>query len=90
MKASMRLGWAAVLRRAAAEGQRVEEAPQRWNVPLEMLCMLIGCAAVYSALLATGYWIYGRSAPAALLTGLAASCTLVLLITWKRVNAAAR
>jgi Na+/proline symporter len=79
-------GWAAVLRRAAAEGQLVEEANQRWNVPMELVCMLIGCAAVYSALIATGYWVYGNWLPAAMLTGAAAACTAVLIATWKRVN----
>ena len=80
-------GWAAVLRRAASEGQLIEQAGQRWNVPMEMVCMLIGCAAVYSALIATGYWIYGNWLPAAVLTGVGAGCTAILIKTWKRVNA---
>jgi len=80
-------GWAAVLRRAAPDGKLVEEARQRWNVPMEIVCMLIGCAAVYSALIATGYWIYGNWLPAALLTGAAAVCAAILIRTWKRVNA---
>jgi SSS family solute:Na+ symporter len=80
-------GWAAVLRRAAAEGQLVEEARRRWNVPIEILCMLIGCAAVYSALIATGYWIYGNGLPAFVLTAVATACTAILIVTWKRVNA---
>jgi len=80
-------GWAAVRRRAAAEGQPVEEAPQRWNVPMEIVCMLIGCAAVYSALIATGYWIYGNWLPAFVLTVVAAGCTAILIVTWRRVNA---
>ena len=79
-------GWAAVLRRAAAEGQPVEEAHQRWNVPMELLCMTIGCVAVYTALIATGYWIYGNFLPAVVLTGVAACCTALLIVTWKRVN----
>ena len=79
-------GWAAVLRRAAAEGQLVEEAHQRWNVPMELLCMTIGCVAVYTALIATGYWIYGNFLPAVVLTGVAACCTALLIVTWKRVN----
>jgi len=80
-------GWAAVLRRAAAEGRLVEEARQRWNVPMEIVCMLIGCAAVYSVLIATGYWIYGNWLPALVLTAVAAGCTGILIATWKRVNA---
>ncbi|HUT94692.1 MAG TPA: sodium:solute symporter family protein [Thermoguttaceae bacterium] len=79
-------GWAAVLRRAAAEGRLVEEARQRWNVPMEIVCMLIGSAAVYSVLIATGYWIYGNWLPASVLTAVAAGCTAILIATWKRVN----
>ena len=80
-------GWAAVFRRAESQGEMIELADQRWNVPMEIVCMLIGCAAVYSALIATGYWIYGNWLPAAMLSGAAAGCTLVLIATWKRVNA---
>ncbi|NQT13434.1 MAG: Na+:solute symporter, partial [Planctomycetes bacterium] len=79
-------GWAAVLRRAAAEGQLVEEAHQRWGVPMELLSMSIGCAAVYSALIATGYWIYGDHLLAAVLTTFAAISTAALIVIWKRVN----
>ena len=64
------------------------ETSQRWGVPMEILCMTIGCAAVYSALIATGYWIYGSLLSAAVLTAVAAVCTVVLITTWKRVNAA--
>lgn len=81
-------GWAAVLRRASAKGQLAEQARKRWNVPMEIVCMLIGCAAVYSALIATGYWIYGNWLPAAVLTVAAAGCTTILIVTWKRVNTA--
>ncbi len=79
-------GWAAVLRRAAADGQLVEEARQRWNVPTEIVCMLIGCAAVYCALIATGYWIYGNWLPAAVLTTVAAISTTLLIVVWKQIN----
>ncbi len=80
-------GWAAVLRRAAAEDQLVDEAGQRWNVPMEIVCMLIGSAAVYCALIATGHWIYGDYLPAVVLTAVAAGATLLLILTWSRVNA---
>ena len=49
--------------------------------------MTIGCAAVYSALIATGYWIYGNWLPAAVLTGAACACTAILIVTWKRFTA---
>ncbi len=79
-------GWRTVLARAAAEGELVDEAGRRWNVPREIVCMLIGCAAVYSALIATGHWIYGQWLPAVVLTAVAGACTAILIATWKRVN----
>ncbi len=79
-------GWAPVLRQAASEGQLLEQSAQDWNVPSEILCMLIGCTAVYSALIATGYWIYSNWLPAALLTILAGISTVLLFVVWKRVH----
>lgn len=79
-------GWAPVLRQAASEGLLLEQSAQDWNVPSEILCMLIGCAAVYSALIATGYWIYSNWLPAALLTILAGISTVLLFVVWKRVH----
>ena len=31
-----------------------------WAVPRGILCMLVGCLAIYSALFSTGYFIYGE------------------------------
>ena len=81
-------GWRPVLLRAAAEGEPVDEALGRWNMPMEILCMTIGCATVYSALFAAGYWIYGSHLLASILTLIAAAGTGLLILTWKRVNAA--
>ena len=80
-------GWAAVLGRAATEGQLLDEASRPWNVPMEIFCMTIGCTAVYSALIATGYWIYGNYLLATGLTAVAAAAATLLLATWSRVNA---
>lgn len=81
-------GWATVRHRAAASGQRFEQASQRWNVPMEIVCMMIGCMAVYSALIATGYWIYRDYGLAVALTAVAAGCTVMLILVWRQVNTA--
>src|SRR5690606_716780 len=52
-------GWAPVVRRAEAEGVRLAGAGEPWAVPRGILAMVAGCFAVYSALFAVGYWIYG-------------------------------
>lgn len=79
-------GWRAVLERAAAEGVPLEQPGQPWNVPLGILCSVIGCVAVYAALLATGYWIYWQTVPATVLTAVAAIASFLMMKTWSRAN----
>ena len=80
-------GWRAVMRRAEAEGQPLPGANEPWGVPREIVCMLVGCVLVYSALFATGYWLYGRPAPATVCTAIAVAAGLQLMRTWKQVSA---
>ena len=80
-------GWRAVHKRAEADGNPVEFADEPWSVPMGILCTVVGCSAVYSALFATGYWIYANYIPAAILTCVACIASMVLMKTWARVNA---
>jgi len=80
-------GWRAVLKQARAEGQSLEEPGAPWNVPLGLLCMSLGCMAVYSALFATGCFLQGQYSPATLLTIAAAVAGFLLMRLWRRVAA---
>ena len=51
-------GWDKVIENAKADG--VEIVKEKSQLPLELLCWLVGCISVYSTLFATGNWIYGR------------------------------
>jgi len=79
-------GWRAVARRAEAAGEPLAGASQPWGVPREIVCMVIGCIVVYSALFATGYWLYARLVPALVFTGIAVVSGVLLAVMWKRVN----
>ena len=59
-------GWDHVIQKAKADG--VEIRKEKSQLPLELLCWLVGCVAVYSALFATGNWIYGNTGLATILT----------------------
>jgi hypothetical protein len=48
--------------------------------------MVAGCFAVYSALFAIGYWIYGRYAAATLLTVMSVAGAIYLARAWGRVS----
>ncbi|HEX6940976.1 MAG TPA: sodium:solute symporter family protein [Longimicrobiales bacterium] len=79
-------GWAAVLRRAEAEGRPLPGADERWTVPQGILAMVAGCFAVYAALFGIGYWIYGRYLPAAALTAVATVASVYLARAWAAVS----
>ncbi len=76
-------GWKAVVARARADGELLEEGVAEWNVPAGILCMVIGSVAVYSSLFATGYWIYGNRLPAVVLTAVAVASMGALARAWK-------
>ena len=79
-------GWRAVAERAAAAGEPPLQVAADWTVPRGILAMVIGCLAVYAALFATGYWIYGLLTPAIALTVVAAVSALALARIWGSVS----
>jgi Na+/proline symporter len=79
-------GWAAVTRRAAADGEPLEtETGGPWAVPAGILAMLLGCVAVYSALFGTGAWLYGRTGWGLGLTLVAVAAGVALARVWRRL-----
>jgi len=61
-------GWKAVLLRAEAAGERVDDIEEKWDLPRGILCMVFGCLMVYSALFATGLWMYRNYVKATAMT----------------------
>ena len=78
-------GWREVARAAASDGDPLPDPSADWTVPRGILAMLAGSLAVYAALFATGFWIYGRAAPAALLTLVSLVSAAALARIWGRV-----
>ena len=62
-------GWRAVYARLAERG--LQPAAGGVNVPRGLLCMLLGCLAVYAVLFSTGAWLYGDRPASALLAAVA-------------------
>jgi hypothetical protein len=81
-------GWRKVVEEAKRDGEPVTEGEgSESNLPLGILCMVLGCLTVYSALFGAGYWIYGDHVPAAVLTVIAAAAAGALMKLWCRVTA---
>ncbi len=79
-------GWKAVLKEAEQDGMDVKPLKDdSWNVPQGILCMLLGCIAIYSSLFATGYWIYGNIILAAVLTLTAFISSYYLFVAWRKL-----
>jgi solute:Na+ symporter, SSS family len=78
-------GWTVVAQRAAQLGEPLPDPAADWTVPRGILAMIAGTLAVYSALFATGYWIYGRWALAAGLSGVAVAAAVTLARIWGSV-----
>jgi Na+/proline symporter len=79
-------GWKRVAARAAADGEPIEAKGDRWNVPLGLLCMLVGCLFVYATLFATGFFLYGRTTPGLVLAAVAAGSAGFIITMFKRVS----
>jgi len=77
-------GWRPVVEEARAQG--IEGLSLAWQMPTALACIALGVTAIYSTLFATGYWLYGRTAAASIMTALACLATFLLVLTWRRLT----
>ncbi len=72
-------GWKSVIERAQAANEPLDDGKEKWDMPYGILCMVFGCLTVYTALFATGAWIYSHLTQAVILTAAAAVSAVLLL-----------
>jgi SSS family solute:Na+ symporter len=77
-------GWKRVIAQQPDINTDSNAGKQKWNVPRGILCMVIGCLAVYSILFATGYWIYNNLVPAVILSVISVTSVFLLIRIWKK------
>ncbi len=53
-------GWKKVLEEAKRSGDFVEEGGKRWEMPVQILLVFIGCIVIYASLFAIGNMVYGN------------------------------
>ena len=80
------VGWKPVIASGVASGAIQEEEVKEGQLPLEILCMLIGSFTVYGALFATGYWLYGQWTAAIVSTVVVLGGVISLGVLWKRLR----
>ncbi|TYA60136.1 sodium:solute symporter family protein [Formosa maritima] len=79
-------GWQKIVSEAREENIELVNNKEGWSVPSGILAMLVGCALIYSAMFATGYFIYGEYINAFLLTGSAIIFGFLLIKLWKKIK----
>ncbi len=79
-------GWSKVVEEAKSENVEIVKTRGKWSVPSGITAMLIGCVLIYSIMFATGYWIYGRTTPALVLTLVAGISGFLLIKAWNRMK----
>jgi hypothetical protein len=75
-----------VLLRAKLDNDPIDESGAKWDLPAGILCMVFGCLAVYSALFATGFWIYSNRVPAVILTITTIVSAALLVKSWAKLD----
>ncbi len=80
-------GWSKVLNDAEENAIELADKDRKWSVPSGISAMLLGCVLIYSCLFATGYWIYGETKEALILTTVAAISGFLLIRVWKKISA---
>ena len=79
------IGWRRVVARAAAEGVSLEQAPT--HIPLAIICIVAGCIAIYGALFAAGYLLYGNFRVGTIWTVITLAASYALWHSWMRISA---
>ncbi|MFC4722469.1 sodium:solute symporter family protein [Geojedonia litorea] len=81
-------GWYKIVNQSKKEGISIEQNEnQSWNVPSGILATIVGCIVIYSALFATGYWIYGEYFKACIVTTVFVVFSFMLKGLWKKIKA---
>jgi Na+/proline symporter len=79
-------GWSKVVAHAKTENKNIVKDSEKWSVPQGITAMLLGCVLIYSIMFATGYWIYGKTISALVLTAVAIISGILLVKAWNRMK----
>lgn len=78
-------GWARIVKEMQDQDQ-TSDVTAEWQVPLEILGMVVGCFAIYSALFATGFWLYGQTTSALVASAVAVGGGWALMQIWAKLK----
>lgn len=79
-------GWSKVVNEAKIDAVEIVKDKEKWSVPAGITAMLLGVLLIYSIMFATGYWIYGRTTQAIVLSVVSIIAGVLLVKAWNRLK----
>ena len=82
-------GWKKVVLDAREDGEEIDQKNgiTDWKLPIQLLCVFIGCIAIYSSLFAVGNFVYGNLLSGILMSILASGTMVVLFKLFGKLGA---
>lgn len=78
-------GWNKVLEEAKARGEDLNPDGKKWDLPMSLLSVLVGCIGVYSALFAIGNLVYGNLMIGFILLAAFGLAVFLLMKLWSKL-----
>ncbi|MCK9167222.1 MAG: Na+:solute symporter [Bacteroidales bacterium] len=81
-------GWKEVIDQARAEGDLIDEKDhgKKWEMPLQILCIFVGCIVIYSFLFAIGSFVFKHVITGTVLMTLALASTYLLFRLFSKLR----
>ena len=81
-------GWKKVVEDAKKDGEDIDQknAIGDWKLPVQILCVFLGCVAIYSSLFAVGNFVYGNKTAGAILLVVTAAATFALFKSFGKIG----
>ena len=82
-------GWRKVVEQARAEGHEIDQknAIGDWKLPIQILCVFLGCITIYSSLFSVGNFVYGNQGWGFGLIGVAGVSVFALFKCFGKIGA---
>jgi len=80
-------GWKKVVEKAAIKGVNITKKDhERWEMPVQLLFVFLGCLIIYCALFSIGNFVYGNNLAGIILGGIALAGTFLLFRYFHRLR----
>lgn len=82
-------GWKRIIKEADAEGEIIDakDRGKAWEMPIQILCVFVGCIVIYSMLFSIGSFVYGNTSMGFILAAVSLAGTFFLFKSFGKLRA---